>query len=456
MHAGQTRNDESQSHHWPSKTNAKTKEFFRKSNVKHNPLTILALTASALVALALLPACSEAPAPAAEVPAPILQGSQLRFVPGHPQLALLGLSSAAPGKPIVVELPAKLVWNEERTQRIYPAFAGRVMAIKADVGQAVKPGSLLAQLASPDYGIAQADTAKAFADSGLTQKTLQRQRELFEAGIIARKDLDVAEADAARSQAENQRAAARTRLYGGGGGINQQLALLASINGVVVERNLNPGQEVRPDQSGPGAPPLFVVTDPTSLWVQIDARESEIGTLKPGATFELLIPALPGQKFEGRVTAAADFIDPATRTIKVRGVIDNPARLLKAEMLATARIERILGPGVVIPAQAVSLLGTKHTVLVQVQPGVFESREVTLSYQGPREAVVSRGLEAGEQVVSENMLLLARQVRAAQEEAKPLGNIDTKVPAARVEPAQPATKTIASPSYSASAARASQ
>ena len=302
------------------------------------------LTASAAAtALVLLAACNEAPAPPPEAPAPILQGNQLRFAPNHPQLALLGIATAAPGKAISVELPARLVWNEERTQRIYPAFAGRVMSIKADVGQAVKPGTLLAQLASPDYGIAQADTVKAGADARLTQKSLQRQRELFEAGIIARKDLDVAEADAARSQAEIQRAEARTRLYGGGGGVNQQLALLATISGVVVERNLNPGQEVRPDQSGPGVPALYVITDPTSLWVQIDARESEIGTLKPGATFELIIPTLPGQKFEGRVTAAADYIDPSTRTIKVRGVVANPDRKLKAEMLATAKIERIIG-----------------------------------------------------------------------------------------------------------------
>ncbi len=408
-------------------------------------------------ALGLLAGCNDTPPAAPEAPAPILQGNQLRFAPGHPQLALLGIASAAPGKAISVELPARLVWNEERTQRIYPAFSGRVTAIKADVGQAVKPGTLLAQMASPDFGGAQADAAKAQADASLTQKSLRRQRELFEAGITARKDLDQAEADAARSQAESQRANARTRLYGGGGSnINQQLSLLAGISGMVVERNLNPGQEVRPDQSGPGVPALFVVTDPTSLWVQIDARESEVGTLKPGAAFALLIPALPGQKFEGRVTAAADFIDPATRTIKVRGVVANPDRVLKAEMLATARIERILGPGVVIPAQAVSLLGTKHTVLVQVQPGAFESREVTLSYQGPREAVVSRGLEAGEQVVSENMLLLARQFRAAQEEARSVGDSDKKVPAALVERAQAATKTIASPTSSASAAQASQ
>jgi cobalt-zinc-cadmium efflux system membrane fusion protein len=378
------------------------------------------LSATSLLLLATLSACTEAPAPAPGAPAPILQGSQLRFAPGHPQLALLGMATAAPGKAITVELPAKLVWNEERTQRIYPAFAGRVMAIKADVGQPVKSGALLAQLASPDFGMAQADTAKARAEAQLSQKSLQRQRELFEAGIIARKDLDQAEFDAARTQAETQRSQARTNLYGGGAGnVNQQLALMASINGTVVERNLNPGQEVRPDQSGPGVPALFVVTDPTSLWVQIDARESEIGTLKIGSAFELVIPSLGGQKFEGKVTAAADFIDPATRTIKVRGVVANPNRLLKAEMLATARIERQLGNGVVIPSQAVSLLGTKHTVMVQTSPGVFESRDITISYQGPKETVVSKGLDAGDQVVSENMLLLVREFRIAQSDARP-------------------------------------
>ena len=416
------------------------------------PLFFLTLTAGLLAGLA---GCTEPAQPAPEPPAPILQGNQLRFAPGHPQLALLGIATATPSKSIVVELPARLVWNEERTQRIYPAFAGRVMAIKADVGQPVKAGTVLAQLASPDFGIAQADTAKARADVRLSQKSLQRQRELFDAGIVPRKDLEQAEAEAARSQAETQRADARTRLYGGAGGnVNQQLALVAGLNGVVVERNLNPGQELRPDQSGPSVPPLFVVTDPTSLWVQIDAREAEVGTLRPGAGFQLVIPALPGQKFEGRVITAADFIDPATRTIKVRGVVANPERLLKAEMLATARIERMLGGGVVIPAQAVSLRRATHSVLVQVQPGVFETREVALSYQGPREAVVSRGLEVGEQVVSENMLLLERTFRNTQNEALSAASSEEKTPAALATPAQTASKTIATPTAPAASGQA--
>lgn len=399
---------------------------------------------SLALALGLLAGCNETPPPAPETPQPIVQGNQLHFPAGHPQLTLLGVTAAAPGKAITVELPAKLVWNEERTQRIYPAFAGRVTAIKADVGQAVKPGSLLAQLASPDFAVAQADTAKAQADARLTQKALQRQRELFEAGIVARKELEQAEADAARAQAEVARAEARTRLYGGGGGVNQQLALSSGIGGMVVERNLNPGQELRPDQSGPGVPALFVVTDPTSLWVQIDARESEAGTLRPGAAFELLVPALPGLKFEGRVTAAADAIDPTTRTIKIRGVVANPDRHLKAEMLATARIERTLGAGVTIPAKAVSLRGTQHVVMVQVQPGVFESREVVLGYQGPREVVVSRGLEVGEQVVSENTLLLARQFRMAHEEAPAEARAGPGADARSATPAAAASQGAAS------------
>ena len=366
-----------------------------------------------------LAACNKAPEPVADPspPAPILQGEAIRFPAGHPQLAMIGVVDAAPGKPIAVDMPARLVWNEEKTQRVYAAFAGRVQSIRADVGQSVKAGTVLAQMASPDFGSAQADTAKAQADQALAGKTLARQRELFALGIIARKDLEQTEAETARAQAEVSRAEARTRLYGSNSGVNQQMALTATLAGQVVERNLNPGQELRPDMAGPGVPALFVISDPTKLWVQIDARETEAATMRPGSTFELTVPALPGQKFEGQVLAVADFIDPSTRTIKIRGIVNNAERRLKAEMLATARVERSLGNGVLIPSQAAVLYGAKHRVFVQIEPGVFEPREVTLGYEGPLQVLVSSGLEAGEKVVAENTLLLARQLRVARDAA---------------------------------------
>ncbi|MBI2747001.1 MAG: efflux RND transporter periplasmic adaptor subunit [Burkholderiales bacterium] len=371
-----------------------------------------------LLATMLLTACNEQPAPTAAAPAPIMQGQQLRFAAGHPQLKLLTVAPAEPANSITIELPAKLVWNEERTQRIYPSFAGRVMSIKADVGQRVVAGAPLAVLASPDFGQAQSETARAEADARLVAKALQRQRELFDAGIVARKELEQAEADQERARAEVDRAQARTRLYGGSGNVNQQLILGASIGGVVVERNLNPGQELRPELSGPGVPALFVVTDPTSLWIQIDARESEVGIVRPGTRFELSVASLPGQKFSGRVIAASDFIDPLTRTIKIRGVVANANRRLKAEMLATARFERTFPNGVVIPATAVLLRGTRQSAFVQTRPGEFERRTVELEYEGPQQVVVSSGLKAGDQVVVENALLLARLLRLAEEESR--------------------------------------
>ena len=287
------------------------------------------------------------------------------------------------------------------------------------MGLAVKTGSPLAVLASPDFGQAQSETARAETDERLAARNLQRQRELFDAGIVARKELEQAEAEHERARTERDRARARTGLYGGSNGVNQELVLRASLAGTVVERNLNPGQELRPEQAGPGMPPLFVVSDPSSLWLQIDVRDNEIGLVRPGQRFELRVPTLPGQTFAGRVVASSDFIDPQTRTLKVRALVPNPQRLLKAEMLGSAVFERRFERGLVIPATAALLQGGQHWVFVQLRPGEFEPRRVELSFEGSREVVIASGLQSGEQVVTENALLLARQFRLARGEAGP-------------------------------------
>ena len=373
-----------------------------------------------LVALALLAHTLSTPETAAKPPAPqpIVQGQQLRFPAGHPQLALLGSVEAKSTNNVTIELPARLVWNEELTQRIYPAFAGRVLSLQADIGQSVQAGQVLATLASPEFGAAQADTAKAMADAQVAERALARHRTLFDADVISRKELDMTEADALRARAELARAQGRTRMYGSAQGVNQQLGLTASIRGVVVERNLSAGQEVRPDQGGPGNQALFVVSDPRVLWVQIDAREADTASLLPGTPFTLSLPNFPGQSFEAKITATGDFIDSNTRAIKVRGVIDNRQRQLKAEMLGTARIERKLAAGVLVPASAVQLRGIEHWAYVQIEPGVFEPRLVKLGYEGLKDVLIVEGVKAGELVVKDNSLLLAREFRIAQEEAQ--------------------------------------
>jgi cobalt-zinc-cadmium efflux system membrane fusion protein len=240
---------------------------------------------------------------------------------------------------------------------------------------------------------------------------------LFEADVISRKELDSTEAEALRARAELARAQARTRMYGSAQNVNQQLGLAATVKGVVVERNLSAGQEVRPDQGGPGNPALFVVSDPSVLWVQIDAREADIASLTPGTQISLALPNYPDQTFAAKIAATGDFIDSATRAIKVRAVIDNAKRLLKAEMLGTARIQRKLAAGVLVPASAVQLRGAEHWAYVQTEAGVYEPRRVKLGYEGIQEVLIVDGVQAGELVVKDNGLLLAREFRIAQENA---------------------------------------
>jgi cobalt-zinc-cadmium efflux system membrane fusion protein len=364
------------------------------------------------ICLAALAACKDKHEPASPVAQPIIERQRLRYPAGHPQLQLLVTVSVAPAQGLTVELPARIVWNEERTQRIYPAFAGRVGRIMADVGQRVAAGQVLAQLASPEFGAAQAETARAQTDARLAQQILQRQRELFEAGIIARKDLELAEAEANRAQTEASRAQARTSLYGGTSAVNQQLGLRTDMAGTVVERNINPGQELRPDTL---SSPLFTISDPTSLWVQIDAQEADLRDLRPGSKVDLLVPSLEPQVLQATVQAVTDQIDPSSRTIKVRAAVANPGRLLKNEMLARARYERKVNEALEVPASAVFLRGRQHFVFVQSASGVFEARDVRVFHEGPQRVLLSAGLQAGERVVSENGLLLARELRLAQE-----------------------------------------
>ena len=87
-------------------------------------------------------------------------------------------------------------------------------------------------------------------------------------------------------------------------------------------------------------------------------------------------------------------------------------------MLGTARIERKLAAGVLVPASAVQLRGIEHWAYVQTEPGVFEPRRVKLGYEGLLEVLIVDGVQAGELVVKDNSLLLAREFRIAQEEAQ--------------------------------------
>lgn len=310
----------------------------------------------------------------------------------------------------LLRLPGRLVWDEERTVRVFPQLGGRVLRIQAEVGAPVKAGQALATLASPDFGVAEAEARKAEADRRLTRQTVERNKELLEAGVIARKDWQQVEADAAKAEAEAERAGRRLASLGGAGA-GGSYVVQSPLAGVVVERNLNPGQEFRPDQA---ATPLFVVTDPTRLWIQLDAAEGSLAGLKPGMSFALETKQYPGERFSGVIRHVADFVDPVSRTIKVRGEVPNPDRRLKGELFVTALVDLPAGNHLRLPAKAVFLMGEQRFVLVEEAPGRYLRRRVEVGAERDGWAEVDSGVAEGEKVVVEGNLHLIKFIKAAE------------------------------------------
>jgi cobalt-zinc-cadmium efflux system membrane fusion protein len=352
----------------------------------------------------LLSACTD-PAEKSTVAQPRVEGQAVIFPSGSPQTATLVSETIQQRREAVLRFNGRLVWDENRTVRVFSPFGGRVQSIAVQLGQAVRPGQALAYIEAPDFGSAQAEARKAEQDDALAQKTLARVTELTEAGVAPAKDLQAAQADAARAAAERSRTRARLKLYGKvAGAVDQRLTLATPIAGVVVERNVNAGQELRADAQGDKG--LFVVSDPTRLWFMLDVAEADAGAVKPGAEVQIGATMLGEDTVTGKITHIADFVDPQTRTVKVRGTLENPARRVKAEMFVTAELKVPSVRGFIVPTQAVYLRGEQSYVFVDAGDGRYVRKPVRLGPTVNGHQVVLEGLAAEEKVVVDGSLLL--------------------------------------------------
>ena len=358
-----------------------------------------------ILALVLLAACSDKE----KEPAPqftVEQHSIVIFPPGSPQVASITSVPIEPRREMTLRFNGRLVWNEERTVRVFAPFGGRVTSIAVRPGDRVKAGQSLAVLASPDLGVAQAEARRAEQDYSLAQKNLARVEELFMAGVAPAKDLQTAQADVQRTKADRERTLAKLRLYGKTDNVDQTLALKSPIAGVVVERNLNPGQEIRPDTQGDKA--LFVVSDPTQLWFLLDVAEKDIGLVKPGTELSLGTTSLGDERVKGRILHVADVVDPQTRSVKVRGEVASTDERLKAEMYIVAELRVPAPGGFLVPARAVYLRGEQHYVFIDQGNGRYARRAILAGPLTDGYQVVLQGLAANDKVVLEGSLLLER------------------------------------------------
>jgi len=361
---------------------------------------------------ACLAACDK-PAEPPQPEGPRTEGDSIVFPAGAEGLQTLR-SHPVHMEPIpVTTLNGRVTWNEERTVRVYTPLTGRVVRLLAQPGDRVAAGQPLALIASADIAQAQADAGRADAEVALTEKTLARMRELEQHGVVARKDLQAAEADHARAAAELARARQRLSLYGATGerGVDLAFTLRSPIAGVVVERNLNPGQELRSDQGGTGTPALFVVTDPTALWVVLDAAERDLPILQRGKRVRIRAPAYGDTDFPGVIENVTDFIDPATRTIKVRVSIANPERRLKSEMYVLGLADHGDAKELLVPSKSVYFQNDRHCLFVEDGDGRFTRRTVRVGDVRNDRVEILEGLSEGDKVVTEGVLMLQQVLK---------------------------------------------
>ena len=337
--------------------------------------------------------------------------------PATSPASAISIESPKPCSQTQLKMMGRLTWDDNATTRLFSPFAGRVTQILVEPGASVKKGDALALIQSPDYGQAQADAAKAFSDRTLAEGNLARVKDLFDHGAAPAKDLATAEADVARTKAESSRATARLALYGGvKEQIDQNYTLRSPIDGVVVEKNINPGQEVRPDQMLASTPqlsaPLFVITDPIRLWALIDVSERDLPHLIAKSPLSVKASVYGDHSFMGQIDYVSDSLDPASRTARIRASIANPDRLLKAEMLVTAELSIAQEGAVEISAKAVFLQGDRHFVIIQESAGKYSKHEVVVGREAEGRTLILKGLTGAEQVVSEGAMLIAQTIES--------------------------------------------
>lgn len=337
----------------------------------------------------------------------------LRFASGSPKLASIKVIPVEEFPvPLAEPLNGRVAYDENATARVSSPILGRVVRLIASAGDAVRSGDALLVLDSPDLAQAASDAAKARADEQRKKRSLERSKLLFDAGVIPGKDFESAEADFLQARAETQRADLRLRNLNASSASDADghFSLRSPVSGVVADRQANPGMEVRPDLPNP----LFIVTDPTRLWVMIDLPEHALSKVAVGHPVAVEVDAYPNERFRATVQRIGQAVDPVTRRVQVRCAIANPERKLKPEMYARATLLADESKRAVrVPTSALIIEGLYSYIFVEREPGVFEKRRVTLGVQQDRDySYIASGLESGTRIVAVGPLLLSAELKA--------------------------------------------
>lgn len=318
------------------------------------------------------------------------------------QSAAIALEAVGPAMiRTTTRLPGEIGFDEDRTAHVVPRVGGVVEAVPAALGQAVRKGELLAVIASAQVSDQRSELLAAQKRQQLARRTFERERQLWEEKIAPRQDVDVAEQ--ALREAEIAVANARQKLQAVGAsptaGALNRFELRAPFDGVVVEKHLALGEQVKEDAS------VFVLSDLRTVWARIDVPAGDLTKVRVGERAVVRATAFE-QSAPGTVAYVGALIGGQTRTAQARIALSNPDRAWRPGLFVD--VDLVTGETsapVTVPAEAVQLLEGRPVVFVRVPEG-FAGQPVKTGRADGRRVEILDGLKPGMRVATRNAFVI--------------------------------------------------
>ncbi len=302
-----------------------------------------------------------------------------------------------------IHVPSQIRVDEQKLIRVGANVTGRIVEVFANLGDNVSAGTALARIASPELNRAQLDYLRDYSVMLLNERAVNRARLLFESDVIPAAELQRRETELQVSRAELSAAKDQLRLLGVNdtalrelirrGNILPSVPIAVSKNGTVIERNVVAGQVVQPSD------PLFKVADLSTVWAVGDVPEQIARNVMVGQHVEIQVPALEDIILDGLIVFVADTVNPVTRTVMVRTVVENPERKLKPSMLASMRIIESPRELLVLPEEAVVREANRDYVYLAEGNNRFLRIPVELAPEISNVRPIIRGLSVGQRIV---------------------------------------------------------
>lgn len=281
--------------------------------------------------------------------------------------------------------------------------SGRVVDIRARLGDRVEKGQLLMRVRSSDIASALSDYRKAVADETLARTQFERAKLLYEKGAISQNDFQVAQDAAQKAKVDLETTEERLKVLGSSGDNPSGIVdIHAPVSGVITDQQVTLSSGVQ----ALSAPNPFTISDLSHVWILCDVYENDLPFVQLGEYADIRLNAYPGQIFKGRISNIAPIMDPNLRTAKIRLEVPNPG-LMRLGMFVTASFRgKKQEKHAAVPAAAVLHLHDRNWVYMPIEDGQFRRIEVTAGQMLPGNLQeIIAGIGPGQNVVANALVL---------------------------------------------------